>query len=132
MYVTKMWLEFGQYMAWEEEVLSLSTNLMNIVVFFYTYLFPCKIGTNVGVNILGNKKLLAFIENPISSFLEDEKLYENEVCLEATFEIIKLVFVDGIVYFNIFNRKNFTPTYLISAITRWMTFYFLTYSFFIG
>jgi hypothetical protein len=105
---------------------------MNIVVFFYTYLFPCKIGTNVGVNILGNKKLLAFIENPISSFLEDEKLYENEVCLEATFEIIKLVFVDGIVYFNIFNRKNFTPTYLISAITRWMTFYFLTYSFFIG
>jgi hypothetical protein len=109
-------------MARKEEVPSLSTNLMNIV-FFYTYLFPCKIGENVGVNILGNNKLLALVENPISSFLEDEKLYENEVCSEATFEIIKLVLVDGIVYLNIFNGKIFTPSYLVSAITRWMTFY---------
>jgi hypothetical protein len=35
MYVTKMWLEFGQYMVQQEEVLSLSTNLMSDVVFFW-------------------------------------------------------------------------------------------------
>jgi hypothetical protein len=40
---------------------------------------------------------MALIENPISSFLENEKFYENEVCLKATSEIIKLILVDGIV-----------------------------------
>ncbi len=84
-------------MAWHEEVLNLSTNLMSVVVFFYAYLFPCKIGAHVGIDIFGNKKLLALVENPISSFLENEKFYENEVCLKVTFEIIKLILVDGIV-----------------------------------
>jgi hypothetical protein len=41
----------------------LSTNLMSVVVFFLMHnLYPCKIGANVGVNILGNKKLLALVE----------------------------------------------------------------------
>jgi len=35
MYVTKMWLEFGQYVVQQEEVSSLSTNLMSDVVFFW-------------------------------------------------------------------------------------------------
>jgi hypothetical protein len=123
MYVTKMWLEFGQYMAWQEEVPSLSTNLMSNVFFFsYVYLFPCKIGANVGINILGNKKLMALIRNLIFLFLKDEKFYENEVCLEVTFQIIKLILVDMIVYLNIFGGRIFTPTCLVSAITRWWHF----------
>ncbi len=66
---------------------------------------------------------LALVENPISSFLEDEKLYENEVCLEVILQIIKLIFSNGIIYLNIFGRKIFTPACLVSAITKWMTFY---------
>jgi hypothetical protein len=84
-------------MVQHEEVLSLSTNLMSVVVFFNAYLFPCKIGAHVGIDNLGNKKLLALVENPISLFLENEKFYENEVCLKVTFEIIKLILVDAIV-----------------------------------
>jgi hypothetical protein len=72
----------------------------------------------VGVNIFGNNKLMALIENPIFSFLEDQKLYENEFCLKVTFQIIKLILVDGIVYFNIFGKRFFTPTCLVSAIAR--------------
>ncbi len=72
----------------------------------------------MGVNILGNNKLMALIENPIFSFLEDQKLYENEFCLKATFQIIKLILVDVIVYFNIFGKRFFTPTCLVSVITR--------------
>jgi hypothetical protein len=102
----------------QEEVSSLSTNLMSIIGFFYAYLFPCKIGTNVGVDIIRNKELLALVENPISLFLENQKFYENEVCPKATFQIIKLILVDVIVYFNIFGKKIFTPTCLVSAITR--------------
>ncbi len=64
------------------------------------------------------KKLMALIENPIFLFLEDEKFYENEVCLEVTFQIIKLILVDGIVYLKIFGRRIFTPTCLVSAIAR--------------
>jgi len=77
----------------------------------------------VGFDILGKKKLLALIENQISSFLEDEKLYENEVCPEVTFQIIKLIFVNGIIHLNIFGGKFFTLACLVSAIVRWMTFY---------
>ncbi len=51
----------------------------------------------MGIDNLGNKKLLALVENPISLFLENEKFYENEVCLKVTFEIIKLILVDAIV-----------------------------------
>jgi len=91
--------------------------------FFNAYLFPCKIGANVGFDVLGKIKLLALVENQISSFLEDEKLYENEVCPEVTFQIIKLIFANGIIHLNIFGRKIFTLACLVSAIIRWMTFY---------
>jgi hypothetical protein len=84
----------------------------------YAYLFPCKIGANVGINILGNKKLIALIGNPLFSFLKNEKFYENEVCLEVTFQVIKLILVDMIVYLNIFDWRIFTPTCLVNAITR--------------
>jgi hypothetical protein len=102
----------------QEEVPSLSTNLMNIIVFFYTSLYPCKIGANVGVDIIRNKELLALVENPISSFIKNQNFYENEVFPKATFQIIKLILVDMIVYFNIFGRKIFTPTCLVSVIIR--------------
>jgi hypothetical protein len=49
----------------QEEVLSLSTNLMSTIVFLYASLFPSKIGANVGVDIIKNKELLGLIENPI-------------------------------------------------------------------
>jgi len=71
----------------QEEVPSLSTNL---IVFFSASLFLCKIGANVGVDIIRNKELLALVENPISLFLENQKFYKNEVCPKATFQIIKL------------------------------------------
>ncbi len=122
MYVTKMWLEFGQYMAWQEEVSSLSTNLMNNVFFFFLVHIFVKLEQMWVSIFLEIKKLMALIENPIFLFLEDEKFYENEVCLEVTFQIIKLILVDGIVYLNIFGRRIFTPTCLVSVIARWWQF----------
>jgi hypothetical protein len=50
------------------EVPSSSTTLMSVLVLMFTYLFPCKIGTNVCAKILGNKKLLALVECLDSSF----------------------------------------------------------------
>jgi hypothetical protein len=44
-------------MAQEGEVPFLSTTLLNNHVLMYAYLFPCKIGTNVGVDIIVSKKL---------------------------------------------------------------------------
>ncbi len=103
MYVTKMWLKFNHYMFQHEEVLSLSTNLMN-----YSWKFF----------------LLALVENQIPLFLEDEKLYENEVCPEVTFQIIKLIFANGVIHLNIFGGKIFTLACLqVSAIVKWMAFY---------
>jgi hypothetical protein len=46
-------------MAKQAKVLGSSTTLLNVHVFMFTYLFPCKIGTNVCTEILGNKKLSA-------------------------------------------------------------------------
>jgi hypothetical protein len=52
-----------------------STTLMSVHVFMFAYLFPCKIGTNVCVEILGNKKLPALVECPSFYFLENQQLY---------------------------------------------------------
>jgi hypothetical protein len=78
-FVTKIWFEFGQYMAWEGEVPFQLTTLLNNHVLMYTYLFPCKIGTNVGVDILTSKKLLALIESLVFVFPKDRQLYKHEV-----------------------------------------------------
>jgi hypothetical protein len=44
------------------EVLGSLTTLLNILVLMFVYLFPCKTGTNVCVEILGNKKLSTLME----------------------------------------------------------------------
>jgi hypothetical protein len=58
-------------MAQEGKVPFQLTTLLNNHVLMYAYLFPCKIGTNVGMDILASKKLPALIERPIFVFPED-------------------------------------------------------------
>jgi hypothetical protein len=57
-FVTKIQFEFGQYMARLIEVLGSPTTLQSVPMLMFAYLFPCKIGTNVCVKILGNKIFL--------------------------------------------------------------------------
>jgi hypothetical protein len=47
-----------------------STTLLNNHVLMYAYLFLCKIGTNVGIDILTSKKLPALIDCLVCVFLE--------------------------------------------------------------
>jgi len=70
-FVTKIQFEFGKYMAKQIEVPGSSMTLLNVHVFIFAYLFPCKIGTNLCAKILGNKKLLTLVECLIFFFLED-------------------------------------------------------------
>jgi hypothetical protein len=70
-FVTKIQFEFGQYMARLVEVPSSSTTLLSIPMLMFAYLFPCKIGINVCVEILGNKKLSVLVECTNFSFQED-------------------------------------------------------------
>jgi hypothetical protein len=63
-FVTKIWFEFGQYMLRHVKVPSSSMALMNVLVFMFVFFFPHKIGTNLCVEILGNKKLLTLIKCP--------------------------------------------------------------------
>jgi hypothetical protein len=44
-------------MAQERDVPFQSTTLLNNHVLMYAYLFFCKIGTNVGIDILTNKEI---------------------------------------------------------------------------
>ncbi len=44
------------------EVPGSSMTLVNVLVFMFVYLLPHKIGTNLCVKILGNKKLLTLIK----------------------------------------------------------------------
>jgi hypothetical protein len=57
-------------MAKQAEVLGSSTTLLNVHVFMFAYLFLCKIGTNVCVEIWGNKKLSALVKCLDYFFLE--------------------------------------------------------------
>jgi hypothetical protein len=62
-------------MARSTKVLGSLMTLLGIPMLMFTYLFPCKIGTNVCAKILGNKKLPTLMECPNSSFSKDQKLY---------------------------------------------------------
>jgi hypothetical protein len=64
-------------MAQEGEVPFQLMILLNNHVLMYAYLFLCKIGTNVGVDILISKKVLALIECPNSVFPKDQQLYKH-------------------------------------------------------
>jgi hypothetical protein len=55
--VTKIWFEFGQYMARKGKVPFQSTSLLENSMLMYAYLFLCKIRTNVDIEILASKKL---------------------------------------------------------------------------
>jgi hypothetical protein len=59
-------------MAQQIEVSILLMTLPNIPMLMFVYLFPCKIGTNVCLGILGNNKLLTLVESSISLFTEDQ------------------------------------------------------------
>jgi len=64
-FVAKIWFEFRQYMARKGEVPFQLMTLWNNLVLMYANLFPCKIGTNVGVHILTSRKLSTLIESLI-------------------------------------------------------------------
>jgi hypothetical protein len=66
-FVMKVQFEFGQYMVRAAKNKSFSKGLMEELVFFSAYLFPCKIGTNIH-DIFRMRKLLALIIHLISSF----------------------------------------------------------------
>jgi hypothetical protein len=66
-FVTNVRFEFGQYMARAIEGTSFLKGPMEELVFFYAYLFPCKIKTDIH-NILGTKKLPTLIPHLASTF----------------------------------------------------------------
>jgi hypothetical protein len=96
------------------EVLGSSKTLLNIHVLMFAYLLPCKIGTNVCAEILGNKKLLALMECPKFSFLENQQLYRHEVFIEASLQILQLVISSEMVCLNIFDERVFKYVCLVS------------------
>jgi hypothetical protein len=57
------------------EVPGSSMTLVNVLVFMFVYLFPHEIGTNLCVEILGNKILPTLIKCPDLFFSEDWHLY---------------------------------------------------------
>ncbi len=70
-FVTKMWFEFGQYMARTREVLVSLPSLTRKLIFYYVYFFIKRVEKLVPTDILGNRKLPSLIENVVSTFAED-------------------------------------------------------------
>jgi hypothetical protein len=99
----KVRFEFGQYMVGVIEGIGSSKVLMEELVFFYAYLFPCKIGTNIQ-NILQMKKLPTFIPHLTSSFLEDLCLYKYEILPKALLKIMLPTLYGNLVCLSIFGK----------------------------
>jgi hypothetical protein len=85
----------------------------------YAYLFPCKIGTNVGVDILVSKKLSILIESLISMFPKDQQLYKHEVSPEAILQVLKLIILSGMVCLSIFGGG--VVTCLLGESNSWLS-----------
>jgi len=113
-FVTKIWFEFGQYMARPAKVPRSLTTISNIPMLMFAYLFPCKIGTNVCPKILGNNKLVTFVECWDFSFPKDWQLYQQKVSLEVVFQIFQVVILSGMVCLSVFGRGVLMYVCLIS------------------
>jgi hypothetical protein len=70
-FITKMWFKFGQYMARIGEALVSLPSFMRELILYYVYFFIKRVEKLVSVDILGSKKLPSFIENVMSTFVED-------------------------------------------------------------
>jgi len=92
-------------MARPTKVPNLLTTLLSIPMLMSVYLFPCKIGTNLCVKILGNKKLPTLVDSPHSSFPKDWQLYQQEIFPEIILQILQLVILSEMVCLSIFNGR---------------------------
>lgn len=109
-------------MACQIEVLGSSSTLLNVLVLMYIYLFLCKIWTNVDIDILENKKLLALIESLVFPFPKDWQLFKQKVSPKVVLQIVKPIILSGMVWLTIFSG---VATYvylvrLIDDITLWL------------
>ncbi len=101
-------------MARPVEVLGSLMTILSVPMLMFAYFFPCKIGTNVCAEILGNKKLLALVECPNFSSSENQQLYRQEVSIEVSFQILQLVISSEMVCLNIFGGGILTYVCLVS------------------
>ncbi len=102
-FVSKVWFEFGQYMVGVAKGTRSSKGPMEEWVFFYAYMFPCKIGTYIQ-NIFGTRKLLSLIIHLISSLPEDLCLYKYEILPKVMLKIMLPILHGDLVCFNIFGE----------------------------
>jgi hypothetical protein len=76
---------------------------MEELVFFYAYLFPCKIRIDIN-DILGMRKLPALILHLTSSFPKDLCLYKYEILPKALLKIMLPIFHGNLMCLNIFGK----------------------------
>jgi hypothetical protein len=114
-------------MACQTKVLGSSSTLLNVLVFMYIYLFLCKIWTNVGIDILENKKLSALIESLVFPFPKDWQLFKQKVSPKEVLQIVKPIILSGMVCLNIFGGGVVTYVYLVRPIDG---YHFVTLGFF--
>jgi hypothetical protein len=74
-------------MAGPTKVPSSSTTLLSNLVLMFAYLFPCKMGTNVCVEIWGNKNFFALVECLDSSFSKDRCVV---MCSVMTYGVVRM------------------------------------------
>jgi hypothetical protein len=86
---------------------------MEELVFFYAYLFPCKIKTDIQ-DILGARKLPALILHLISSFPKDLCLYKYEIFSEVLLKIMLPIFHGNLISLSIFGGGVVTYVCLVS------------------
>jgi hypothetical protein len=99
--------------------------LLNNLVLMYVYLFSCKIGTNVGIDILTSKKLPTLIECLVFVFIENRQLYKHEVSLETILQVLKPIILSDMVYFNIFSGGVVTHVCLVNPIHGYQLYDFM-------
>ncbi len=76
------------------------------------------------VDILGSKKLSLFIEKVASTFAEDQRLYRNEICLEAFAKILEPILCSGMVFLNIFKGGVVTMSARYVHLSIWIYVHF--------
>jgi hypothetical protein len=90
-------------MARTTEGIGSSKGPMEELVFYYAYLFPCEIKTNVH-DIFGMRKLPTLIPDFTSSFPKKLRLYKYEILPKTLLKIMLPIFHGNLVCFNIFGR----------------------------
>jgi hypothetical protein len=113
-FLSKLRLEFEQYMAVETKAPLEKETFMKTPVLFYAYLFFHRIGVNIKKDVLGSKLFSSLVQSKGLPIPSDQKSYNYEICFKALKMIMDPILQSGMECLSVYEGETLILLCLVS------------------